>query len=204
MIDVKNYRLPETLPGREAHLTMAPQTDTRRAIEEQRAPADARGSAVLVLYNPNDQSVLLMKRNSYPGIHSNQISFPGGKCEEVDRDYFDTACREAFEELGIRREDIKIVGTLTRLYVPPSNFMIYPVLAFDIGVGPLKADPREVSHYMRVPLSDLNPKEAKQYQVKSASNTIIEAPGFMVGDTVLWGATAMILAELYQLLKAAE
>ncbi len=202
-----SVKLPSTLPGKSAHLTMAPDHRIATLIIEQTPPLTAKESAVLVLLTPPeipgedfmDWNILLIKRPSYPGIHSAQISFPGGKCDKEDTDMVSTACREAYEELGIESKDIKIIGPLTQLYVPPSNFIIYPLLAVSRRKLSYTPDKREVSDFFHVPLKLLSPECIKRSRVQAPPDGWITAPSYVINGEVIWGATAMIIAELYQL-----
>ena len=199
-----SINLRDILPGKSAHLLMAPDHRVNSLTLEQEPPANSINSAVLVLLIPslNEWEVVLIKRNIYNGIHSGQISFPGGKCDADDPDITHTACREAFEELGIDRKDIKIIGQLSKLYVPPSNYTIYPVLAISSNRGEYKPDPREVAVYIHVPLSCFNPSLIKRSKVQAGPSEWIEAPSYVIDEHIIWGATAMIIAELYQVAAA--
>lgn len=205
--------LPDILPGKEAHLKLAPETRVSSLIKEQTPPLTARESAVLVMLNPtkdnngntvrdkNKWTLLLIKRNTYHGVHSGQIAFPGGKCEIYDIDYKATACREAYEELRIDQEKIEIIGELTKLYVPPSNFTIYPILAINNGIETYFPEEREVTDYLHIPLGLFNPENAKKCRVEITPNSWIHAPGYLINGHIIWGATAMIIAELYQIVN---
>lgn len=202
-----DIKLPPTLPGKEAHLKMAPSPRVITLVQELAPPAQARESAVLVLLTPPklagreqllDWELLLIRRNTYDGVHSGQIAFPGGKRDSEDSDLIATACREAFEELGITRDSFTIIGELSKLYVPPSNFTIYPVLAISTEPICYKPDPREVAEYLTVPLNRFNPAYSKICRVQAGSYEWVEAPGFVIGEHTVWGATAMIISELWQ------
>lgn len=201
-----NFILPETLPGKSAHLTMAPDHRIESLMVEKVPPANAVKSAVLVLLLPfsEELEVVLIRRNKYNGIHSDQISFPGGKCDKDDTDFVHTACREAYEELGISRSDIKIIGNLSKLYVPPSNFLIFPVLAIAEKRAEYKPDPREVAGYIHAPLSKFNPSNVLRSRVLAGPGLWIEAQSYIIDGHIIWGATAMILAELYQVAAATD
>ncbi|MDP3397939.1 MAG: CoA pyrophosphatase [Bacteroidales bacterium] len=196
--------LSDKLPGKSAHLIMAPDHRVNSLTLEKAPPANAIKSAVLVLLVPslNEWEVVLIKRNIYNGIHSGQVSFPGGKCDADDPDITHTACREAFEELGIDRKDIKIIGQLSRLYVPPSNYIIYPILATSSNRREYNPNPREVAGYIHVPLSCFNPSLIKRSRVQAGPDEWIEAPSYVIDGHIIWGATAMIIAELYQVAAA--
>lgn len=200
------------LPGKNAHLKMAPEPRVITLKDEISPPPDARNSAVLVLLFPvesgstceedfSEWEVVLIQRNTYEGVHSDQVAFPGGKCESQDVDYIDTACREAYEELGIERDKIKIIGQLTHLYVPPSNFTIYPVLAIAKEEIMFRLERREVVSYKRVPLKRFNPETAVTCKVEISKGEFVNAPGFIIDDYLVWGATAMILSELFHLTR---
>jgi len=202
--------LPNKLPGKEAHLKLAPEPRITSLIKEQAPPSSAKESAVLVMLTPvkdnsgniikdkSEWTLLLIKRNTYYGVHSGQIAFPGGKCENYDIDYTATACREAYEELGINQDKIEIIGELTKLYVPPSNFTIYPILAVNNGIDRYIPEPREVTEYLHIPLRLFNPNNTKRCRVQAGPYSWVHAPGYIINGHTIWGATAMIIAELYQ------
>ncbi|MDZ4059185.1 MAG: CoA pyrophosphatase [Bacteroidales bacterium] len=209
--------LPDTLPGKEAHLMMAPEPRVITLIKELTPPSDAKESAVLILLSPPQKEdreesqkaqylhedeilnweLLFIKRNTYDGVHSGQIAFPGGKCEKGDPDYTYTACREAYEELGVDRTKIEIAGELTKLYVPPSNFTIYPVVAINRGFCNYSPNPREVAEYIHIPLKYFDPLLSKRCKVQAGPYEWVHAPGYVINGHTIWGATAMIIAELY-------
>ena len=171
-------------------------------------PAGAKESAVLVLLFPQgsdlmDWRVLIILRNSYNGVHSAQAAFPGGKREKADRSPAETALREANEEMAVKIEEITTICYLSELYVPPSNFLIKPLLAVakkDIEFIP---DPREVAGYSLVPLKELNPHKAVNRRFQSPTGEWLDAPGFEYDGLFIWGATAMIISELYQVVEDA-
>ena len=116
------------LPGLLSQLKMAPVT----RINELKMPSnnDTRKSAVLILFYPknNQTTIALIKRSVDNSVHSGQISFPGGKVEKDDLSLAHTALREANEEIGINLVTVKIIGKLSKLYIPPSNFDVYPII----------------------------------------------------------------------------
>lgn len=202
------------LPGKRAHLKMAPEQRVADIMADGGPPAGARDSAVLVLLIPAnngtsesslmDWRVVLIKRNTYEGVHSGQIAFPGGKCEKTDKGVIDTAYREAFEELGIVRENTETVCQLTPIYIPPSNFTIYPILAFAKEELRFILDPREVVEYKEIEIRMFNPEFSECRSLETIRGEWVNAPGFVIGDYFVWGATAMILSELYQLVAEAK
>ncbi|MDR2604910.1 MAG: CoA pyrophosphatase, partial [Desulfovibrio sp.] len=141
------------LPGKTAQRAMA--APDRRGALFAPVPADAEEAAVAVLLRaPRGQrggrallgmTVLLIRRNIYPGVHSGQIAFPGGQREDADADLRHTAWRETREEVGIRAEHMLMLGPMTELYVPASNFLIHPFAALLDERAELRFDPEEVA-----------------------------------------------------------
>ncbi len=164
----------------------------------------AKPSAVLVLLFGSEQSLstVLIKRARDGTIHSGQISFPGGQQEEADKDLVHTALREAGEEIGINPSDVRVLGMLSQVYIPVSNFIVQPVVGWLDYKPVVRVSPQEVDSYYIVPLSKLFDEPAidrRQIMVRGKS---IEATGFAVDGIFIWGATAKILAELKVYLKS--
>jgi len=201
------------LKGKEAQLLLAPVPRIESLLIESEPPTDAKQSAVLALLFCDklpethqdllDMKLLFIVRNSYDGVHSDQVAFPGGKCEEGDLSFIETASREAFEEMGIEKESYKVIGELTHIYVPPSNFTIYPVLAVTNSKPEFIPDSREVKEWMLVSIREFAPENVKMVKVKRTKDDLSDAPCFIVNGHILWGATAMIVSEIYQLMLEA-
>lgn len=169
-------------------------------------PAHARPSAVLCLLYPIDDqlNVLLMKRNTDRSAHSGQISFPGGKHEPTDQNLLHTAMREANEEVGIQPETIDVLGALTSLYIPVSNFNVYPFIGYAPQRPQYNINPAEVAHIIEVPVSKIMQDTAKtttHVLSPAMPTTPLLVNAYTISeDTLIWGATAMILSELEVLL----
>jgi len=118
-------KLALELPGISSQMKMVPEA-RRREIEEYTVAQDARQAAVLICFFLDDGKLklVLIKRNEYDGVHSGQISFPGGRYEDEDHDMIETALREAEEETNIQRDDVDVLGQITPVYIPPSNFLL--------------------------------------------------------------------------------
>jgi 8-oxo-dGTP pyrophosphatase MutT (NUDIX family) len=192
------------LPGFAAQFTMAP--PTRDAVKTK--PDDARiGGVMIVLYLKNQEwHILLMQRTADGGTHSGQISFAGGKYDAQDGCVTYTAMRELQEEMGIDYTQFTILGQLTPLYIPPSNFYVTPVVAVLHGALLVKPNPLEVETIIQMPLAQLlqtaTMQHATVYQSDDASKTM-RTPIYKLDDqTIIWGATAMMLAELKQMVQA--
>ncbi len=162
-----------------------------------------RQSAVILLIFPwkNVWSTLFIVRPEYDGVHSAQLGFPGGKKEEGDDDLQTTALRETNEEVGIRPDQIEVIGTLSEIFIPPSNFIVHPFVGLIRSEPEFIPDKREVAelliepldHFFREPAVLMKKIYLKNFQVE------IDAPCFDVQGRILWGATAMILQEFRHL-----
>lgn len=186
------------LPGEEAQLRLAPmQRKSLNAYQDQ--IPQAKKAAVMALFeNRNGQAQLIVtRRKDYPGVHSGQISLPGGKREKEDQDFLATALRETHEEIGVAPQFIAVAGALSQLYIPPSNFLVYPYLGFARQNLELVPEEAEVETIHSVPVSKLlEAGTLQQTTVKAGRNVNLKAPAFVVDDLVIWGATAMILSEV--------
>lgn len=130
-------------------------------------------------------------------IHKGQISFPGGKREKDDVDLAASAVRETEEEIGVHRESIRVLRTLTPLYIPVSNFLVHPFLGITDVLPTFVPQPEEVDDILEVPLRDiLDPTRRRQIDIPIQSGlTLQNVPYYDLGGQVVWGATAMILSE---------
>ena len=191
------------LPGLKAQLRMVGRAVTLPPI----VPSTARPSAVLCLLVPINGSwhILLMKRKEDKGAHSGQVSFPGGKYELTDANYRATALREANEEVGIMAEEVQIIGELTSLYIPVSNFNVYPYLAFCYSRPTYLLSNTEVSYIMELPITDLfHPSRKTITNIASPTSPqlIRNVNAYELEDNaIIWGATAMILSEIEALIQ---
>jgi 8-oxo-dGTP pyrophosphatase MutT (NUDIX family) len=135
----------------------------------------------------------------YPGVHSGQVAFPGGRVDETDKTLTDTALREAYEEVGIRPQEVDVLGLLTPLFVHASNFMVHPVVGAATRRPDFTLDPYEVDALLEVPLTqlqDITRIGSKEIIVRE--NITIQAPFYDLQGHTVWGATAMIISELLE------
>ncbi len=191
------------LPGKEAQLLMAPlPLDPRRIAAK--VPEDHRKSGVLLLFYPDASTIYfpLIKRPQYPGAHSGQVALPGGKVEEGDPDVVFTALREAEEEIGIDAGKVEVVGSLTELYIPISNFLVTPIVGFLDHKPTFIPEQREVDKILPFALHQLiQPEIVKHTSISLGGGKYLETPYFDIAGEVVWGATAMILSELIHVVK---
>jgi len=147
--------LQKPLPGIEAQAEMSPVRGNLKTYMDKWA--GARKSAVLVpLYFKNDDlQIIIIQRAEYPGVHSGQFAFPGGRVEEVDLDTEATALRECEEEIGLSKNDVQVLGSLTKLFIPPSNSLVDVYLAFVPKLPELVLQESEVQRTVHFPISTL-------------------------------------------------
>ena len=145
---------------------------------------------------------VLILRKTYRGVHSNQVGFPGGRVETNDRDLEHTALRETEEEVGIPQEDITVIKEMTRIYIPPSDFWVQPFMGYMETTPKLIPQEEEVEAVLEVALKDFLSDSCLTTQTLSTSYAKkIEVPAFLLNDHVVWGATAMMLSEMKEVLR---
>jgi len=196
-------KLKDPLPGESAHQVMQSSSKLRLTVKPNER---TRKSAVLILFYPYQGEIYfpLILRPAYDGVHSGQVAFPGGRYEKTDENLIRTALREAQEEIGLRLNDVKILGILTELFIPPSNFYVLPVVAAMPYRPDFFPDPREVEDIFEIKLkeiSDVSIIGSSDIQVRGVS---INAPHYEVNGYKIWGATAMMISELLTVLKAVD
>lgn len=195
----------QQLPAFTAHAKMAPLERLPTLDPEYYKANNPRQSAVMMLFYPkNDHAhLILIKRNAYPGIHSSQISFPGGKAEPEDGSLAETAVRETFEEVGVAPQDIDVVMPFTEIYIPPSNFLVAPFLGLSLNEPVFKPNPDEVVELIQLSLDVfLDDSIVIQTEMQTSYSQKITVPAFKVDQHIVWGATAMILSELKETIKS--
>ena len=204
----KSFNQP--LKGHHSHQKMAPASRSGD-VEVARSNGNietAKKSAVMILmYNDEfGTKVIFIRRSFYVGIHAGQIAFPGGRFEEEDITVENTALREIEEEIGIKPKEINVVGRLSDIFVPVSNFIISVFVGFLDEKPEYKIDEREVAEIIEVELSEFFQNDViseKEFLVPSTSKSV-KAPYYKVGNIELWGASAMVMSELIDMLKQDE
>lgn len=174
----------------------------KRGIEPGINPKKA---AVMALFYPdreNTTNLLLIHRKTYPGVHSNQIGFPGGQQEDADTNLLGTALRETEEEVGVPQDEITVIRSLSELYIPPSNFEVWPFIGLYDKRRPFIPQQSEIEALVEVPLHQIMDDRlliTRRLRTSYASET--EVPAFHLRGHVVWGATAMMLSEIKEILK---
>ncbi|HNR47963.1 MAG TPA: CoA pyrophosphatase [Bacteroidia bacterium] len=198
---LKNFlvdRMQLPLPGQQAQLRMVP---PYRSIHLPETGFKKSSVCLLIKSKNNDPHIVMIERTDDGKVHSGQIAFPGGKME-TDETIYQTALRELEEETGLSSAIPEIAGSLTPLYIPPSNFMVYPVVGFlnsDLEFSP---NISEVKRILEIPLSSFFVPEIIDAHAKHTSvRGIVTSPAYCVGGVVIWGASAMILSEFLALFE---
>lgn len=178
---------------------------TRKAAEEQMKKYPPRPCGVLVmLYQKNgDWCTTLIVRPSNSRVHPGQLAFPGGKKEEQDTDLQATAIREAWEEVGVQVSDNQILGNLSTVYIPPSNTIVTPYVAYLETPPTFTIQPNEVDIVLQPTIKDLaDPINVREKRVQMPTGEQFPLPAFQVGDFLVWGGTARMISELNKLVTS--
>lgn len=190
------------LPGTEIQWQMA--SSDRMVRNFPRVPGkNARIAAVLILLYPDNESIhtVFMQRPDYNGVHGGQISFPGGKKEPEDENVVQTALREAHEETGVDNTRIRVIETLTPLFIPVSNMIVTPVVGWINEKPVFNHQPEEVVFLIDADLKILlDPAiiKSKPFEIRGE---MLEVKYFDYEGNMIWGATGMILHELLIILR---
>ena len=193
--------LQKDLPGKEAQFKMASIRRINNLLTTGN-PSDARKSGVLILFYPENEQVhtVVIKRPQYDGVHSGQVAFPGGRWEEGDHNLTETALREAREEIGINTSQVNILGHLTELFIPPSNSLVYPAVGYCSHKPPMTAQPSEVENIISFPVFRLFKPGIRTTKTVTVGTWSSEVPCFYIEGEIIWGATAMIISELLEII----
>ncbi len=193
------------LPGETVQFKMAPIERLQELKRVAREKNTAKKAGVMSLFYPSEDfetRLILILRKTYKGVHSAQVGFPGGKLEDGDETIQDTALRETEEEVGISRETISVLKKLTEIYIPPSNFFVQPFLGITTELPKFVPQEKEVEALIEVSLRDFMDDVNLITQTLSTSYAeSIDVPAFKLNGHIVWGATAMMLNEVRELLK---
>ncbi|WP_107037984.1 NUDIX hydrolase [Brumimicrobium mesophilum] len=195
--DIRKY-LTYRLPGEDAHIPMSPMGRGRSSEALSRSINHRESAVALIIYEyQNELKCILTERSPYRGMHSGEICFPGGKMEESDEDLKQTAMRESVEEIGLKYEGFELLGKLTPVFIPVSNFSIQPFVFYYTQAPVFVPNIREVAEIFTFPIQQLFEKDIiKKTRIKLSGNRVLDdTPYFDINNKVVWGATALILHE---------
>ena len=193
------------LPAETSHFKMVPPFRQQLLRKQEKAIKKAKHAGVLALFYPDEDietKFVLILRKTYNGVHSAQVAFPGGKLEKQDTSLKDTALRETFEEVGVPIEAVSIVRSISQVYIPPSNFYVQPYIGLTQTTPKFIKQDDEVEALIEIDLEHfLDDQSLITKKVKTSYSVEVEVPAFKLNDYVVWGATAMMLSEIKDLLK---
>jgi 8-oxo-dGTP pyrophosphatase MutT (NUDIX family) len=193
------------LPAEASQFKMSPPFRRELITRYKEAMKDAKRAGVLAMFYPNTSNethLALILRKTYNGVHSAQIGFPGGKFEDEDKSLKHTAIRETWEEIGVPKHQIKIVKQMTEVYIPPSNFYVQPFIGITNETPKFIKQDDEVEDIVEVSLSHfLDENNVSNKLVATSYTAKIEVPAYELNGHVVWGATAMMLSEIKDILK---
>lgn len=159
----------------------------------------------MALFYPDvsmETRLLLILRKTYEGVHSNQIGFPGGKVERQDKDLMHTALRETHEEVGVPPTSVKVIRALSEVYIPPSNFMVQPYMGIYPNPQPFEPQEDEVEQVVEAYVKDfLDDANLIEELLSTSYAKNMNVPAYKLNGYTVWGATAMMLSEIRELLR---
>ena len=200
--DIENA-LARPLPGKKAQYLMAPGYRPDYELEDV-MKFNPKIGGVMLLINPRHEgaTVVFTLRKQYPGTHGGQMSFPGGKQEAADTDIVHTALRETQEEIGVPIKDIRVIGKLSELYIPPSNFLVYPSVGVLIQEIVFIKQEHEVEEIIEIPIAFFtNDNNRTTTKIKVTGNTEVDVPAYVYEGYVIWGATAIMMSEFVYIIR---
>lgn len=193
----------QPLPGKTGQAPLRPYLKINKNLDMPQIIKPRIGAVMALIYPVNNiPHLLFIERPVYDGVHSGQIAFPGGKIEQTDASYLDAALRETHEEVGVNSSHIKVIGSLTEVFVLASNFMVYPFVGIVDAKPNLNLEKNEVASVIELPLHTLFVENIiKEKPIKNALGFTLMAPYYDIESKTLWGATAMMVSELCTIIK---
>lgn len=193
------------LPGIASQVKMSPAYRLKLVEQQYKQIKNAKKAGVMALFYPDLEHatrLVLILRKTYSGVHSAQVGFPGGKIEHDDPSIEYTALRETYEEVGVPIEAITVLKAMTTVYIPPSNFLVYPFIGIAHQTPQFLKQDEEVEDLIEVRLTDvLDDANMGTEKLMTSLEKEVEVPVFKLNNHVVWGATAMMLSEIKDLLK---
>lgn len=201
-VNMIEVALRKPLPGIKAQLRMAPRPGSLRSPTPQSTP---RKSGVLILLFPSEETgelcFVLTRRTESVADHKGQISLPGGAVDPDDPSIAYTAMREACEEVGVCSDVMRILGPLTPIYIPPSDFCVQPYVAYMSQSPHFFPQPEEVADIIEVPLPYLLDEKNMVVEEWFLDDEVKQVPFFNIYGHKVWGATAVVLSEFAAILE---
>ena len=197
---IKNLKLP----GSKSQFKMSPPFREELIERQKESIKYAREAAVMALFYPNQEGetmLVLILRKTYKGVHSAQVGFPGGKLE-ANETLKEAAIRETYEEVGVEASEIEVLKAMTPVYIPPSNFYVHPFIGLANQTPSFTKQDEEVEDIIEVKLSHfLDDSITTTKTVTTSYKVNVSVPAYKLNGHIVWGATAMMLSEVKDLLK---
>lgn len=196
-------RVQQPMPGEAAHQRMKPKMADGSPLRLKHSTPPRKGGVLILLYeDEGGVRFPLIQRPSYEGIHSGQMALPGGRYENEDLDQFHTALRESQEEIGVEKDKVEIIGSLSEFFVAASNYMVLPVIGKIDHKPSFIPEPREVDDIVTPPVMHLiDPSRLKEKEMTVRNGFKMICPYFDLEGRTVWGATAMMLSEFVDILN---
>jgi len=192
--------IQNNLPGEKSHIPMSPYKRVSPSYARLKTENPIYSAVAIHIYRSKqgDLEILLIERTQNMSSHKGQIAFPGGKVDKSDHDYFYTAKRESFEELGIKINEGIYLGKLSPVFIPISNFDVHPYVIFHKKPPKIFSNKIEVANCFSIKIKNLlNPSSIQKFNYKNEQGiTIKNIPCFHINKKTIWGATALIANEL--------
>ena len=198
--NILKIRLKQNFDGEKFHVKFLPKNRIFFSIDDKKVENYRKSAVMMILFfDKNRIKSILIQRSRYDGAHSGQISFPGGKFEPNDIDLINTAIRETYEEINLKIEPSDIIGSLTPITIPISEFLVYPFICFLKQRPKFKADNHEVLEVIEYDISLLLEESAISEREVMVRSQKLMVPAFEINNNIVWGATAMMLNEFREI-----
>lgn len=196
-------QLEAELPGEAAHVRMAPISRSLSSIARAKAEVYRESAVAIILFeDAGEQRIVLIQRQQYEGRHGGQVSFPGGKKDEEDRGLLETAIRESYEEIGVMLRKEEFIGKLTPVFIPVSSFHVEAHVFYLERKPEFRKDEREVEAVFTIRIEELlDDTRILHTDIPLGNNMHLRnVPYFALENKIIWGATALMLNELKEVL----
>ena len=194
-------RLRAPRPGPPSQLKMVPSPRPGQKSYTEVEDTSLKAGVMILLYPKSGAAhIVFIRRPDTVLHHKGQISFPGGGIE-AGEDGIAAALRETREEIGVPESRIRLLGGLTPLYIPPSNYCIYPAVGAADETPTFIPRPEEVAEILEIPLDHLRDPASSRRETWTIRGAAADVPFYAFGPHKIWGATAMVLAEFLDVLE---